>query len=76
MNKTVEQLLISFIKWIIVSLLTVSGLANLGFWFFIGKALWYHQSHYLWISLWWLLATIPNSIVRVYAKRNKKMIVW
>ena len=71
MNKTVNEHLRSFLKWIFASLLVISGLGNLIFWFFIGKAFWYHQSHYLWFALWWLIATIPNGIARFYTYKKK-----
>jgi len=74
MNRTVKDLLESFLKWIIVSALTASGLANLVFWYFIGKAFWYHKSYYLWVALWWLIATIPNAIARVYARKTNKQL--
>ena len=74
MNKTIKEISLNFLKWLFASLITVSGLANLVFWFFIGKAFWYHQSSYLWISLWWLLATIPSAVVKAYSykEKNKK----
>jgi hypothetical protein len=66
MNKTIKEHLVTFTKWIFNSLLVLSGLANLGFWFYVGKAFWYHSSSYLWIALWWLVATVPSAIQRVY----------
>jgi hypothetical protein len=76
MNKTVSEHLNTFLKWFFVSLLTVSGLANLVFWIYIGKAFWYHQSSYLWVALWWLVATIPNGIAKFYAYKNSKGKIW
>jgi hypothetical protein len=72
MNKTVKEHLLTFVKWFLLSLLTVSGLANLGFWFYIGEAFWFHKNHYLWIALWWLIATVPNSVFKVYLSRQNK----
>jgi len=71
MNKTVNEHLRNFLKWFLTSLLVISGLGNLVFWFYIGKAFWYHQSSYLWVALWWLIVTIPNGIARFYTYKKK-----
>ena len=72
MNKTVREHLQTFVKWLSVSLLTMSGLAIFGFWFYLGKAFWYHQASYLWVALWWFIATIPSSIARIYVSIQQK----
>jgi len=66
MNKTVREHLQDFVRWFGLSLLAVSGLANLVFWFYIGKAFWYHEAHYLWVASFWFAVSIPSSAARVY----------
>ena len=68
MNKTIKELLHLFAKWLLAGLLSVSSLCNLGFWFYLGVAFWTHHRHYVVVAVWWFLATIPSTIVSVYAK--------
>jgi hypothetical protein len=74
MDKTIKESLQTFVKWLVVSFLTASGLAIFGFWFYLGKAFWYHNSGYLFVATWWLVGTIPSNLMRIYVsiKRNKK----
>ena len=68
MNKTIKDHLKNFIRWLSLSLLAVSGLANLGVWFYIGMAFWYHKSNYLWFAFFWFCVSIPSGVVRVYVQ--------
>jgi len=74
MKETLKVRFLIFVWWTAIVLLTLSGLANLVFWFYLGKSIWYHNGAYFWTALWWFLITIPSGVTKGYQlyKQSKR----
>ena len=71
MNKYSDYAL-TLLSWVIGILLMASAFCNVGIWWFIGRAFWFHDAGQLWYSLWFFLGSLPASIARVVSEREKR----
>jgi len=68
---------LTIMSWFIGILLMASAFCNVGLWWFVGRAFWFHDAGQLWWSLCFFVGSLPAGIVKAVSEnRRRKERMW